>query len=141
MNSEYQQCFKGSFTSALHWSQLDELWQTLKQQSEGWHIYFVGKNLPEDTVDSEYLHHFLDEMDVLLRKEHPENYCGIVYSDSFKTPSLIKIFDPNNLGASCGSLGAVVSPRWILSRLPPEAIVDEAPIPMNRQRWWKSLFA
>jgi hypothetical protein len=39
----------------------------------------------------------------LLRAEHHESYCGIVYADDLENPRLIKIYDPNNLGSSCGS--------------------------------------
>ena len=53
---------------------------------------------------------------------------------------MIKIFDPNNLGAVCGSSGSVVPPRWLLTRIPPETIIDNAPTPANRKRWWQRLF-
>jgi len=53
---------------------------------------------------------------------------------------MIKIFDPNNLGAVCGSSGTVVPPRWLLTRIPPATIVDEAITPLNRKRWWQRLF-
>jgi len=38
-----------------------------------------------------------------LRADHHESYCGIVYADDLDKPRLIKIYDPNNLGSSCGS--------------------------------------
>jgi hypothetical protein len=138
--TEYQQCFQGSFTSALRWPQLDALWETLKQQSEGWYIYFVGKDLPDTIADKDSLIHFIEEIDQLLHKEHQHDYCGIVYSDDFKNPSMIKIFDPKHLGSSCGSSGQIVPPRWVLSKIPPDLIEDNAPVPMNRQRWWQHIW-
>jgi hypothetical protein len=46
---------------------------------------------------------FIERIDALLRAEHHESYCGIVYADDLENPRLIKIYDPNNLGSSCGS--------------------------------------
>jgi hypothetical protein len=56
----------------------------------------------------------------LLREEHREAYCGIVYADDLENPRLIKIYDPNKLGSSCGSSKNPPGPGWIMSRLPPD---------------------
>ena len=138
--TEYQRHFKGSFTSALRWPQLDSLWEAVKQQPDGWYIYFVGKELPQTQVDKDSLLRFITEIDALLHKDHKHDYCGIVYSDDFDSPKMIKIFDPKNLGSSCGSSGQIVPPRWVLSKIPPDEIEDDAPIPMNRQRWWQNIW-
>ena len=45
---------------------------------------------------------FVTEIDRLLRQDHAEDYCGIVYADDLQQPRFIKIYDPNNLGVSCG---------------------------------------
>jgi len=37
--------------------------------------------------------------------DHDETYLGIAYTDHFNTPDLVKIYDPNNPGSSCGSNG------------------------------------
>jgi hypothetical protein len=136
----FQQHYTGRFVNMLRWHQLDELWDRVKTQSSGWYIYFVGETVPTTPVDTAALKQFIQEIDKLLRKEHDYDYCGIVYADDKETPSMIKIFDPNNLGAVCGSSGSKVHPRWLLTRIPPEAIVDDAPTPANRKRWWQRLF-
>ena len=103
VTEDYLSAFRGKFTSVMRWPQLDEFWQTLKQQvDDSWHIYAVGDTPPETPVSKEHLLKFIDEIDVLLHKDHDEDYCGIVYIDDKDTPSYIKIFDPNNLGVSCG---------------------------------------
>jgi hypothetical protein len=61
----------------------------------------------------------LDEIRVLLKREHEEDYLGIVFVDNLISPALVKIYDPCNLGSSCGSSGRQIPPGWILSRLPP----------------------
>lgn len=136
----FQQYYKGRFINMLRWSDTSQLWEGVKAQPNGWYIYFVGESLPTAPVEAEILNQFIQKIDQLLRKEHDYDYCGIVYADNKKTPAMIKIFDPNNLGAVCGSSGTVVHPRWLLTRIPPEAIIDDTPTPANRKRWWQRLF-
>ena len=62
---------------------------------------------------------FIEGIDKLLRNEHTENYCGVVYVDDKTQPRFIKIFDPNNLGSSCSTGLAAPLPAWILSKIPP----------------------
>ena len=99
-----------------------------------------GETAPEMPLDADALKHFVEEMDALLRCEHEHDYCGIVYADDPAQPSLIKIFDPHNLGSSCGSCGYKIPPRWVLSRIKPTRIEDDAPLPNSRKRWWQRLF-
>ena len=132
--------FKGVFTSTLRWPQLDQLWDTLRQQSDKkWYIYAIGEKPPESCADSHHLNTFITEIDQLLRKEHQEDYCGIVYADDSENPCFIKIYDPNNLGVSCGFSDNPPLPGWILSVHTPVDL-NTLPQPGNRQRWWKKLF-
>ena len=82
-----------------------------------------------------------EQIDELLRREHDEQYCGIVYVDDVNAPSFVKIFDPNNLGVSCGYSDSPPLPGWILSKLPPVDLQAPVPQPGNRRRWWRRLFA
>ena len=137
---DFQQHYKGKFINILRWNQLDDLWEKVKAQPNGWYIYLVGETLPTAPVEADKLKQFIEEIDKLLHKEHEHNYCGIVYTDDKETPAMIKIFDPHNLGSSCGSCGTVVHPGWLLTRIPPEVINNDAPTPRNRKRWWQRLF-
>ena len=136
-----QQYYQGRFFNLLRWPQLDNLWQTVKAQPHGWYVYFIGEAVPTAPVAAEQLTQFIEEIDKLLREEHDYDYCGIVYVDNKENPTLIKIFDPNHLGASCGSSGTTILPRWLLSRIQPCAIRDNAPLPANRKRWWQRLWS
>jgi hypothetical protein len=137
----YLDAFRGRFTSLMRWHDLDAFWDNLRQQADdGWFIYHVGDAPPESTVDRPKLLQFIDEIDALLRKEHEEDYCGIVYTDSKETPGYIKIFDPHNLGVSCGYSEKPPLPGWILSRIPPVEL-EEALYPVaSRRRWWQRIF-
>ncbi len=136
----FLQRFRGAFSGILRWPQLDELWQTLREQSDGWYIYAVGETPPEQVADRETLRHFIEEIDQLLRREHRYDYCGVVYVDDRQTPTFIKIFDPNNLGVSCGSSTNPPLPGWLLTRMQPIDLPNALPQPGNRRRWWQHLF-
>jgi hypothetical protein len=135
----YLTAFRGSFTSALRWPQLDELWQRVREAPEAWYVYAVGETPPVAPLASGELLGFIDEIDRLLRREHDEDYCGIVYADRLESPSMIKIYDPNNLGVSCGYSDNPPLPGWVLSRLAP-ADLAAARQPAGRRRWWQRLF-
>ena len=136
----FRAAFKGRFENVLRWEQLDSLWDTVIAAADaGWHIYAVGEPPPVEPSPGEQVRLFLAEIDVLLRKEHGEDYCGIVFTDSMQSPTFIKIFDPNNLGVSCGFSDNPPLPGWVLSRLAPADLEAVAPLPGNRRRWWRRL--
>ncbi|MBL3527280.1 MAG: hypothetical protein JMN27_07090 [gamma proteobacterium endosymbiont of Lamellibrachia anaximandri] len=143
MNEEndYLRAFRGSFTSALRWHHLDSLWEVLRMDAGGgWYIYAVGEQPPAGVVDADGFIRFISEIDELLRKEHDEDYCGIVYADDLTTPSFVKIYDPNNLGVSCGYSDNPPLPGWVMSKIQPVDLPSTQVLPGNRKRWWRNLF-
>ena len=132
---------KGTFKGILRWPQWDAFLEVLRARNDGqWYVYFLGEGLPAAPLSSEAFPRFLDEIDALLRRDHDEDYLGIVYADDLQEPGMVKIFDPNNLGSSCGSSGELILPGWILSRLAPEDLKSQQITPEGRRRWWNRLF-
>jgi len=127
---------QGRFSGLLQWSQLDELWSRIKHHEQPWFFYQLGEPAPIQPLTGDALATSIDSLDALLHQEHSYDYCGIVYVDNPREPTLVKVYDPNNLGSSCSCGGGIFLPRWVLSIMPPETIEDEAPIPKNRRRWW-----
>ena len=139
--SEFISAYRGSFTSMMRWPQLDDFWALLsKQADDNWYIYAVGEQLPESSSTKEKLLSFIKEIDILLHNDHTEDYCGIVYADNKTQPTFIKIYDPNNLGVSCGFSDNPPMPGWILSKIQPVELESALKPPNNRRRWWKQLF-
>ncbi|MCG8047412.1 MAG: hypothetical protein N0E48_17590 [Candidatus Thiodiazotropha endolucinida] len=50
------------------------------------------------------------------------------------------IYDPNNLGVSCGYSDNPPLPGWVLSKLPPIDLPGTM-VPKNRKRWWQALWS
>ena len=138
----YLEKFKGGFSGILRWKQLDELWLTIQAMKQNWYIYQIGEEVPKETASAQQLKDFIHHLDKLLRADHGEDYCGIVYVDNKQQPSLVKIYDPNNLGSSCGSNGSPPPlPGWTLSLAQPVDLQLAFPPPANRRRWWKKIFS
>ena len=134
------QSYRGAFSGIMRWPQLDELWETLRLQTDKqWYIYAVGETPPVQVSNTAQLETFLTAIDKLLRSEHEEDYCGIVYVDNRQSPSFIKIYDPNNLGVVCGFSDNPPLPGWILSLQAPTDLQAAYPPAGNRRRWWQKL--
>lgn len=134
--------FRGAFQGILRWPQLDQLWAAVLADREGgWFLYAVGETPPQRVAAAMEVETFVREVDALLRHEHQEDYCGIVYVDNFQQPGFIKIFDPGNLGSACGSRGSPPLPGWIMCKIQPVDLPAALPAPNNRRRWWERLFS
>ena len=130
----------GGFHGVLRWDQLDTLWALISGDGRPWYLYQVGETPPAAPLEGEGLRAALAELDRLLRSDHHYDYCGIVYADDLERPTFVKVYDPNNLGSSCGCSGVRIPPRWVLSHMPPTPIADHGPTPKGRSRWWQRLF-
>nr|WP_223296708.1 hypothetical protein [Thiorhodovibrio frisius] len=138
----YLVAFRGSFTSALRWPQLEALWQVLRQRADqGWYLYALGEPPPSEPLGADRIRRFIDEIDLLLKREHDEDFCGIVYADSLSEPRFVKIYDPNNLGVVCGFSDNPPLPGWTLSLLAPVDLPTATAPARGRRRWWQRLFA
>lgn len=136
--TEFQRLYTGRVWSVLGWDQLTALWQRI-DPAAGWYLHAVGVSSAPTLADAVAVSTFIERIDALLRAEHHESYCGIVYADDLENPRLIKIYDPNNLGSSCGSSKNPPGPGWIMSRVKPDEMPAARPAPENRKRWWRGL--
>ncbi|WP_308388172.1 hypothetical protein [Acidithiobacillus sp. AMEEHan] len=138
---DFASIYGGMLWAIRDWAQWDALVAKLQAEADdAWFVYFVGQDLPTAPLPAETFRRVLAEIDILLHHDHRERYLGIVYVDDREHPNLLKIYDPNNLGASCGSSGKLIPPGWVLSRMPPEHLPGPVIIPEGRLRWWRELF-
>jgi hypothetical protein len=136
-STEFDTLFNGTLYSLLSWKQLTAFWDKI-DPAAGWYLYAIGEDRPQAAADAEHVTAFMREIDALLHKEHHEDYCGIVYADHLERPRIIKIYDPNHLGTSCGSSKNRILPGWVMSLMPPSDLSPSHSVPQNRKRWWQS---
>lgn len=136
--TEFEAKYWGTLYNVLSWEQLTVFWAKI-DAGAGWYLYAVGQDVPQQKATGDEVAHFIRKIDALLREEHEEDYCGIVYADDTSAPTFIKIYDPNNLGVSCGASGEHTYPGWIMSQSPPVNL-KPAVVPNNRKKWWSALF-
>lgn len=137
--STFQELYGGRLWAVMSWQQLTAFWQRLAP--EGWYLYAVGEAVPTEPASAAIAAEFVTRIDTLLRDDHRHDYCGIVYADNLEAPTFIKIYDPNNLGVSCGFSTNPPLPGWIMSRVPPDDLEVGRHPPEGRRRWWRALFA
>lgn len=142
MNQEvdFERLYSGRLWSVMSWEGLESFWRRVDLAAP-WYLYAVGEPPPASPASFEATAGFLRSIDLLLRREHHEKYCGIVYADDLERPSFVKIYDPNHLGSSCGRSLRPPLPGWIMSRVPPVDLNVVFPAPEGRRRWWRALFA
>jgi len=139
--NDFMNAFNGSFAGILHWPQLDEFWNVLRKDAAAqWYVYAVGEPPPSVVANTEQVENFITEIDQLLRRDHQEDYCGVVYVDDLAQPSFVKIYDPHNLGVSCGYSNHPPLPGWVMSKLAPVDLQLHGPLSGQRKRWWQRLF-
>lgn len=136
----FSQQLNGNFVGMLDWPQLDALWLRVRSEPQGWYASQSNEAVPTTPLSVDALNHFIDEVDALLRREHKQSFCGIVYADNREQPAFIKIYDPHNMGSFCSCSSAPVQPLWVLSRIKPEPLEEDTPRPGARSSWWRRLF-
>ncbi len=138
----YYTAFRGTFTSLMSWKNLDDFWEVVRNRAgDGWFLYAIGEPVPAVPSSADGVRRFVTEVDALLRRDHREDYCAIVYTDSKTEPTFIKIFDPNHLGVSCGYSDNPPLPGWVMSLLPPRELKDNRTLAEGRRRWWQKIWA
>ena len=134
-SDEYRQACLGKFSSILKWEALAPFWERVRDSAEPWFIYETDHEPPQTVVDKQELAAFLQRADTLLRERHEHDYCGIVYADNIEQPSLVKIYDPDNLGVVCGFSDNPPLPKWILSHIPPTSLASPEKQPAFWRKW------
>ena len=135
----FDRYYNGMLYSVMSWDQLTAFWKRIDADA-GWYLYAVGQDLPQSPSSADKVQQFTHELDELLRREHHEDYCAIVYADDLEKPNFVKIYDPNHLGSSCGSsaMKSSVLPGWLMSRTLPRELEMRGVVTGQRKRWWQS---
>ncbi len=136
LKQNFLDIYNGRMSGVLRWPKLDEIWQTLDMKQQ-WYLYEIGDVVPKHPIDAIELKQSIQDIDYFLHEQHDADYCGVVYADNLDSPSLLKIYHPRKMGASCGSSSSTVLPKWTLSTLPPIDLLEWSLAKDEKPAWWK----
>lgn len=109
----------------MQWDDCHALFEKLNSDPDGWYLYDTSKVAPKIVANANEFIDTLNGIKKIIKSEHQERYCGIVYTNDLDKPDFVKIFHPNNLGKVCGSSENPSIPRWLLSKNKPINIETE----------------
>jgi hypothetical protein len=124
-DTEFWRAYQGPFSGVLKWSDVDALWAWLADNNEGWFAFDPDQAAPDAPLAADEFATFLQGAVDLVNSRRERSMSGAIYRDDVDSPTMLKIFDPVNMGSACSISGERVMPRWILSRMKP----DDLPVP------------
>ena len=137
-DTAFWQAYRGRFSGILSWADFDALWDRLAASDGAWFVFNPEGALPDTPVGGADFRAVLAEARETIEQVRARSYCGAVYVDDRETPTFVKAFDPYKMGAVCGTSGEHTFPRWVFSRIRPDAALPlepEAPQKRGPFRW------
>ncbi len=113
----------GTLVGIIDWQMLDQVFSIIQHSIDSkWSLYsndtpMPGEKRSKDVDTGGDLATSLKSLGVYLRKSHPRNYCGLVFTDSLTEPTIIRIFDPRFLTSMCNIHGNTPAPSWVISTM------------------------
>lgn len=113
----------GTLAGIIDWHVLDRIFSDIQHTGDlKWRFYnndtpLPGDKRPKDVDTSGDLTSSLKALNAYLRQSHPRNYCGLVFTDSFTEPTLVRVFDPKFLTSMCNIYGNTPAPSWVISTM------------------------
>jgi len=119
-DTPFWRAYQGRASGLLNWQDVDALWPLLSAQPNGWYVYDLEKAVPTAPFSAADFTTFLPQAEALVNARRDRSHSGAIYLDNRNTPTFIKIFDPANMGTSCGGDHDMIFPRYILSKIQPD---------------------
>lgn len=120
-DTAFWKAFNGKFHGIPTWEGFDRFWDLFAATGGEWYVFNPEGDAP--SAPEPGLAAVLTEAhDCVTDVRGMRNFCGTVFADDLADPSFVKVFDPWKMGAACGSSGERVMPRWVFSRMAPDAL-------------------
>lgn len=127
-DTAFWRAYDGSFFGLLQWADVDGFWTFLAANPEGWYVFDPDGDAPDATMDVGDFALFLLAATALVNSRRERSMSGAIYVDDRTNPTFAKIFDPVNMGSACNVSGVRTMPRWVVSRMKPDALPKVGPV-------------
>jgi galactose-1-phosphate uridylyltransferase len=134
--NNYKEKLQSRFYGIMDWVDCQNIFDFLSENPQDWYLYNIDELTPSSVLNDDEFVKKITEINNTIKELHKERYCGIIYADDLKKPTMVKIFHPNNLGKSCGSSENPPLPQWVISKIKPETIAK----PVEKSRGFVSKF-
>ena len=133
-DTPWWRAYQGRFAGFPTWPMSDRFWPVLAASGGAWFIFDLDSGvLPEAPATGGEFAALLAEAEAMYAPARERSFAGVVFADDAQAPGFVKLFDPWKMGASCGSSGERILPRWVLSRMRPDALpVVETAVPVRK---------
>lgn len=120
--------FQAKFYGVPSWTAFDKFWPVLEASGGDWFVFDPGGDAPE-APEADMAAIFDEARACVEAVREMRSFCGTVFTDNMEAPTFVKVFDPWKMGGVCGGSGERVMPRWVFSRIAPDALplVPEQP--------------
>lgn len=137
-DTAYWRHYQGRFSSLLNWRDVDAFWVKIAAMKSDWYVFETGAQIPTEPATNMALSEVLAAAQIMVNTRREMAYSGTIYVDDIEMPTMIKVFDPTNMGSACSCSGERIMPRYILSQIPPDAL--PAPVETGKQTMLARIF-
>lgn len=119
-DTPFWRAYGGRFAGVPSWSGFDAFWARFEAAGGDWYVFDPSGDAPD--APSADVAGALTEARACVEQMRSRSFCGAVFADDLEAPTFVKVFDPYKMGGVCGGSGDRVLPRWIFSRIAPDAL-------------------
>lgn len=120
-DTAFWQAYQGTFAGVPTWAGFDRFWAVLEATGGDWFVFNPEEDAPAAPTD-DFAAVLAEARACVEDVRRMRSYCGTVFADDLAAPGFVKVFDPWKMGGVCGGSGERVMPRWIFSRIAPDAL-------------------
>lgn len=120
-DTPFWQAYQGKFAGTPSWQSFDTFWAVLEGTGGDWFVFDPEGEAPT-APEPDMAAVFAEARACVEAVRKMRSFCGTVFADDLSVPGFVKVFDPWKMGGVCGGSGERVMPRWVFSRIAPDAL-------------------
>lgn len=120
-DTAFWNAYQGKFGGVPTWQMFDRFWAVLEKTGGEWYVFDPEGEAP-DAPAEDFAAVLAEARACVEDVRKMRSFCGTVFADDMEAPTFVKVFDPWKMGGVCGGSGERIMPRWVFSRMVPDAL-------------------